>query len=403
MKSQDISRFKTVVDSLGSCNNGISLLPMINPLTTPQYQSILGNMPINCFELPYKNDNLINPISSNFLYSPIGNHDYLSNMGGNIRLFPKLAEIISPISVENNNLPLKLSCGIDNLQLPSILSSVGIATDIFRWSYNLTSGNNKSISDQIKDISIQNIPSSINRFGNISEEIDQIIKNLSISKYNPSIEFNRLFVDYHSSINFFKTNQEVPLSYITRSYVTDPSLMLPSPILSLNSFKENLFDFEPLLYKKNLGVSWNNIITKETAYYLEKNCITEISANNRDIKLLFKHSTHSFHYDACLSKISHIVELSEQDIASYNKLIIKNNHKQNQGKGGVNKRKDEKAFFLAKFKELRGLDHKSKDRDIVHKIWDEHNSIGKELSKLSKARGIITLMEWYREYIAKSA
>lgn len=144
-----------------------------------------------------------------------------------------------------------------------------------------------------------------------------------------------------------------------------------------------------------------NISTKEIINHLNHRCVVNISSNKQDIKRMFKSATYSFSVGNNLSIITLNIEPLDQNVELYSKLIKKENHKQNQGKGGRKKREAERLFFISKFNKLRELDHKSKDKDILHKIWIEHNY--KELSALSKTRGINTLTEWYRKYIAKSA
>ena len=382
MNSQSISKFTITMESFGNYNDNL-ISPLVSiPLLDDAYRGVFGDASDNYITSLYKSEKSTNFANLNTFYNQIATSINLSNIG----LFPKLTETIFPVGFGNNNFPLKLSSGIDIADLPAFSAN----NNIFGLSFNFAGYNQLPVTNQINNIT----------WNVLGEKIDHKIQNLLINEYDPFLKANSLYNPFQDTCSSLSNIKEINHDQGCFN-LSNPIFSLP--LLSLSSFEENLLNFKPLLHPSTLDANQASLFTKEIGCYLNNNCITEISTNNWGAKLLFKHSVHSFHYDAYLSKISHKIELSERDIASYNQLVIKEHHKQNQGKGGSNKRVAEKAFFLSKFSELRGLDHKSEDRDIVYKIWNEYNSMGKELSNLSKARGFITLMEWYRKYIAKSA
>jgi len=378
MKSLDTSQFLTGIGEVINYNNSF-FQPLITPLVSINsvcnqnyFDYMLANLNTQIIDHQTKvisnvlgnNDNLINPINLNFLDSDI--------KPINFDIFNNLSDInygFKPLSIPNNNYTFSTNKKDSNI--------LNVSSNLINYSrISVTNQLTTSIPDTFIDLSNSN--SISNTFFNSSCYSFQTDNFLLQNSFKPItlIDINQ---------NLFSTFKQ-PVVY--------------SP-LNYNYLEQNSYiDFNPFLYPEQNN-TLINISTKEIINHLNHRCVVNISSNKQDIKRMFKSAAYSFSVGNNLSIITLNIEPLDQNIELYTKSIKKEIHKQNQGKGGRKKREAERLFFISKFNKLRELNHKSKDKDILHKIWIEHSY--KELSALSKTRGITTLTEWYRKYIAKSA
>lgn len=372
MKDQNTSKVMTGVNSIVDSDSGF-FQPLISPLiptNSVNYlyeQNIFNNKKediIFCNSVN-NNDNLIKPINLNCLDFDIKliNFDIFNNS-------PDINYGFKPISIPNNNY---------------IFSTNEKDSNILNLSFNLINCSRISISNQLT----MSIPDSSINLSN-----SNLISN---TFFNSSCYFPQK-VDSLLLENSFKPITLIDITQNLYSTFKQPAVCSP---LKYNYLGQNSYiDFNPFLYPEQNN-TLINISTKEIINHLNHRCVVNISSNKQDIKRMFKSAAYSFSVGNNLSIITLNIEPLDQNIELYTKSIKKEIHKQNQGKGGRKKREAERLFFISKFNELRELDRQSKDKDILHKIWIEHSY--KELSALSKTRGITTLTEWYRKYIAKSA
>ncbi|MGL5717196.1 MAG: hypothetical protein ACRCX2_29565 [Paraclostridium sp.] len=383
MKSLDTSHFLTGIGEVINCNDNF-FQPLITPLVSIDsvcnqnyFDDMLVNLKTQIIDHQTKvisnilgnNDNLIKPINLNFLDSDIK----LINFD----IFNNLSDInygFKPLSIPNNDYTFSTNKKDSNI--------LNLSSDLINYSrISITNQLTTSIPDSSINLSNSNLIS--NTFFNSSCYSFQT-DNFSLQNSFKPITL----IDINQ--NLFSTFKQ-PSSYSPLNY----------NYLEQNSYigGQSYISFNPFLYPE---INHNRTIITNKEIVRQLNSIRiNISSSKQDIKIILKGSTCHFYEDNNPLAINIDIEPSELDINTYNASIIKRNYKHNQGKGGRKKRETERLFFISKFNELRELDRKSKDKNILHKIWIEHSY--KELSALSKTRGITTLTEWYRKYIAKSA
>lgn len=365
MKSQDTSQFLTGIGEVINYNNSF-FQPLITPLVSINsvcnqnyFEDMLANLTTQIIDHQTKvisnilsnNDHLIKPINLNFFDIDIKPISFdIFNNSSDINYGFK------PISIPNNNYIFSTNeKDINILNLSSIL---------INWN-EICTPNQVTIT----------IPDIYNNLGNSTmfnipcyfpQKVDGLLLENDFLKPNSLIDFNQnLFSDFNQPIVY----STLTLNYLGQSYIS----------------------FNPFLYpEQNNNIS--SISTKEIINYLNSKYIINIVSNKKVIQILLNSATYFFCAGNHPFTITLKVEPSELSIKSYNTSIIKKNYKKKQGKGGKNKRKHEKLFFISKFEELRDLDKESKDEDIVKKIW---TSKYKELNSIFQLR---TLRGWYKKH-----
>jgi len=369
MKSQDASQFLTGIGEVINYNNNF-FQPLITPLVSINsvcnqnyFDDMLANLKTQIIDHQTKvisnvlgdNDNLIKPINLNFLNSDI-----------------------KPINFDIFNNSSDINYGFKPLSIPN---------------------NHYTFFTNEKDSNILNLSSNLLNWSRISitNQLTISIPDTSINLINSNLISNTFFKSSCYSFqtdSFLFQNSFKPITPIDINQNLASNFNLPSTYSTLNHsyLEQGYIGCNPYLYPEQNN-NLINISTKEIINHLNHRCVVNISSNKQDIKRMFKSATYSFSVGNNLSIITLNIEPLDQNVELYSKLIKKENHKQNQGKGGRKKREAERLFFISKFNELRGLDHKSKDKDIVKKIWTNKYE---ELKNIFQLR---TLQKWYKKYI----
>lgn len=379
MKSQDTSQFLTGIGEVVNYNNNLfqppitPLVPINSVCNQNYFEDMLANLTTQIidnqtninFSILGNNDHLIKPINLNFFDIDIKPISFdIFNNSSDINYGFK------PISIPNNNYIFSTN-GKDN-------NTLNLSSILINWNEIFTP---KQLTITIPDI-----------YNNLSNSTSNLIPN---TLFNSPCYFPQKADGLLLENDFLKPNSLIDINQNLFSSFKQPAVYSP---LNYNYLGQNNYiggqsyiDFNPFLYPE-INHNRTIITTKELVRQLNNICIN-ISSSKQDMKIIFKSSICHFYEDNNPLAINIDIEPSELDINTYNALIIRKNYKKKQGKGGSKKRESERLFFISKFKELRELDHESKDEDIVKKIWTNKYE---ELKNIFQLR---TLQRWYKKYI----
>lgn len=142
-----------------------------------------------------------------------------------------------------------------------------------------------------------------------------------------------------------------------------------TPIFSLSS----LNSFGQLSYSNLNTTPINKKPTaQEIVNYLHTNSIIIICSNSSDkLQMLFNGATHSFSYDINQPAIVIQTNVLEQNVMSYNELIITENYKSKQGKGGkakADKYEVIRSFIINEYKNAKNSYPKKSKKVICYNI-----------------------------------